>query len=311
MPLKIALVGVGHMGVIHLKKLAAVPFVEAVSVVDLCDSRAQEVAGPYGFSCSKDFSSLLGKVDGAIVATPTDSHFEIARAFLDTGSHVFIEKPIASTTDQAAFLTDLANRKGLILQVGHLERFNPAFQQALSHVRRPIYIETRRLSSFTGRSVDIDVVLDLMIHDIDLVLTLVGEEVVDLRAQGMPFLIDKLDAANVRLEFAGGCVATLNASRISMRRERTVSVFEKDRYYFIDLLRGKLTTCTRAADGSVAKTQFVAEKMDAVEQEISEFISSILSGRKPSVQGIDGLNALTLADRVTGYIAGRASIDKL
>ena len=302
MPVRIALIGTGHMGLIHLQKLVAMGDVHVAGVTDIDTDRARQSSDKYCVACHDDIADLMGRVDGVIIATPTESHFPIARAFLEQGVNVFIEKPITSTPDEAVSLVDLAREKGLTVQVGHLERFNPAFREAVARIENPLLIETNRLSTFTGRSVDIDVVLDLMIHDIDLVLSLVPSTLREVRSQGIPFVIDKVDAASARLQFENGCVATLNASRISLRKERNITVFERDRYFFIDLLNNALTVCTRSASGAIETAEYFPERKDAVNEELLEFISSIREGSTPSVRGEDGLKALELAKRVTTYI---------
>ena len=216
---------------------------------------------------------------------------------------MFIEKPIASTAEQANDLIELANRRNLILQVGHLERFNPAYISVLSHIKKPLFIEARRTSNFTGRSTDIDVVLDLMIHDIDLVLSIVGKEAKDVRSQGVALVADKLDMVSTTVEFADGCTASLFASRISTKRERSLSVFEEDRHIYVDLLTGKSTCNIKNEDGSIETLEYVSKKMDAVLDELSEFICSIKGEKTPCVKGEDGLKALLLANRIKEHIA--------
>jgi predicted dehydrogenase len=302
MSLKIGLVGAGHMGRIHLQKLAFMEGVRVAAVVDSDEKLAGKCAEEFGLPFYAEWTSMPEDTDGVVIATPTEMHYDIAKTFLGKGVHVFIEKPITSEPDQASELIEIADKAGLILQVGHLERLNPAFRKALCFIRNPLYIQVDRLSMFTGRSIDIDVVLDLMIHDIDLVLSLVHSDILELRASGMPFLIDKLDAVNARIEFRNGCVANLNASRISVKKERTITVFEKDRYFLIDLLQGKLTICSRGDAGTCEIEELPEERGDAVRQELAEFVESIQSGGSPSVQGRDGLKALVVANQITRYI---------
>ena len=301
--MRIALVGAGHMGKIHAQKLTTMPDVEVVGIVDIDGQARKEATEKFSVPAWEDYKTLTGNVDGVVIATPTESHFETAQAFLNANAHVFIEKPITSTPEQAQQLIDIASAKNLVFQVGHLERFNPAFQEALRQVEKPVFIEAQRLSMFTGRSIDIDVVLDLMIHDIDLVLTLVKSGICEVRAHGMPFLIDKLDAASARLVFDNGCVATINASRISIKKERALTIFEKNRYFYVDLLNGKLTVCSKSPSGNLETTEFIAEKMDAVNTELTDFINTIRQGKRPNVHAEDGLKALILANEITRFVA--------
>jgi len=303
MPLRVAVVGAGHMGRIHLQKLAALKEVEVVGVADTDKKVAAEVSGNYGVSFFADYRDIPEDLDGVVIASPTETHFDIARAFLKKGANVFIEKPIATTAEQATEIIRLARERNLALQVGHLERFNPAYRSILSHIKSPVFIETRRTSNFTGRSTDIDVVLDLMIHDIDLVLSVAGKEAKNIHSQGISFVADKYDMVNTTVEFTNGCTASLFASRISTKKERSMSIFEKDRHIFVDLLTGKSTCNIKNRDGVIETLEYVSESMDSVMDELSEFICSIKGEKTPSVRGEDGLKALLLANRIKERIA--------
>jgi len=188
--------------------------------------------------------------------------------------------------------------KNLVLQVGHLERFSPAFAKALRYVKDPMFIEAQRVSMFTGRSADIDVIMDLMIHDIDLVLSIAEGKVTDVRAQGTPVVTDKIDVANARIQFESGCVASLTASRASKRKERTFKIFQKDRYFDLDLLKGRMTAFTRGNNGSVQLEEYQAERLDPVKDELKEFVRAIQEKRQPQVEGKHGLKALVLANLI-------------
>jgi predicted dehydrogenase len=303
MPLKIALVGAGHMGRIHLQKLVALEDVELAGVVDSDKKLAAELSGKYGVSYFADYREIPVGLDGVIIASPTETHFEIARTFLEKDTNVFIEKPITSTVEQADELVRLAKDRNLVLQVGHLERFNPAYRSILSHIKNPLFIEARRTSNFTGRSTDIDVVLDLMIHDIDLVLSLAGKEAKDIRSQGVALVADKLDMVSATVKFSDGCTASLFASRISTKKERSLSIFEEDRHIFVDLLSGQSTCNIKNPDGVIETLEYASEKMDAVTDELSEFMCSIKGEKKPCVGGEDGLRALRLASQIKEHIA--------
>lgn len=303
MPIKMALVGCGHMGKIHLQKLSSFDEIQIVGIVDVDTKRANDLAQPINVPAFNNYKKLLGNVDGVIIATPTETHYQIAKDFLKSGTHILLEKPITSRQDQAQELINLAQTRQLILQVGFLERFNPAFSKILPIIKKPLLIESRRLSEFTGRSTDIDVVLDLMIHDIDLILSIVREDVCDIRAQGVSFITDKLDMASARIEFSNGCIADLNASRISSKKERTLTVFEANQIFFIDLLNRRVVYSAKEQNKDIDTEEYTVDPIDAVKYEISLFIQSILTGTAPIVRGEDGLRALTLADQVKQRIA--------
>jgi predicted dehydrogenase len=303
MPIKMALVGCGHMGKIHLQKLSSFDEIQIVGIVDVDTKRANDLAQPINVPAFNNYKKLLGNVDGVIIATPTETHYQIAKDFLKSGTHILLEKPITSRQDQAQELIDLAQARQLILQVGFLERFNSAFSKILPIIKKPLLIESRRSSEFTGRSTDIDVVLDLMIHDIDLILSIVREDVCDIRAQGVSFITDKLDMASARIEFSNGCIADLNASRISSKKERTLTVFEGNQIFFIDLLNRRVVYSAKEQNKDIDTEEYTVDPIDAVKYEISLFIQSILTGTAPIVRGEDGLRALTLADQVKQRIA--------
>ena len=305
--MRIAVVGAGHMGRIHLEKLSAMEDVQVSGVVDVDPGAQEGVGGGKSFPYFRDYRDVAGLADGVVVATPTESHFEIGKAFLENGSHLFMEKPVTSTPEEARELIDLARKKGCIFQVGHLERFNPVFAMAAGNVEKPLYIEAVRVSPFTGRSTDVTVTLDLMIHDIDLVLSVAKGKVKEVRAQGFPFLSEKLDMVNARVEFENGCVANLTASRVGTGRERRIAIFEGGRYYSADLLTGRLTIASRGKDGVMETLEHDVGKADTVKQELTEFIQSIRGETKPTVTGEDGLNALLLAGLIDRHIAARSS----
>lgn len=307
MPLKIALIGAGHMGRIHLGKLLGFEDVEVIGVTDIDKSMLNGISENHNLPVFQDYRDIAEGLTGAVIASSTDSHYEIAKHFLEKGVHVFIEKPITKEITQGEALVEIAEKRGLILQIGLLERFNPAMKKAASHVNRPLFIDARRMSSFTGRSTDIDVVLDLMIHDIDLVLSIVNDDVGAINAYGMPFVSEKLDMATAWIEFRGGCVACIAASRVSVNKERTITIFENDRRYFVDLLNGRLTGTIKKHDGDIDTVDYEADKVDSVKEELLEFISSIRGEKKPRVGGREGLKALIVAEQIKEYIATNKS----
>jgi predicted dehydrogenase len=303
MPLKIALVGAGHMGKIHIEKLASLPDSQIVGIVDVDLEKARILAQKYHVPFYGSHDELMDQLDAAVIATPTETHYQIGKDFLEAGIHVLVEKPIASTQEEAKTLIEIAKRKKLVLQVGFLERFNPAFMKSLPMIKKPLFIESHRMSGYTGRSTDIDVVLDLMIHDIDLILSIVQEDVYDIKAQGVSFVMDKLDVASARLEFSNGCIVNLNANRISAKKERTIAIFEKNQSFFVDLMNRKVAITLKKNGGDIEIEDCLVDQFDAVKHELSAFIQSIIERTRAVVNGEDGLKALTIADRIKQYIA--------
>jgi predicted dehydrogenase len=269
------------------------------------------VAAELSVRAFSDYRELLGQVDAVSVVTPTPSHCEIARAFLERGAHVLVEKPITETIEQAQTLIATAKRAGRVLQVGHLERFNPAVLAAESVLVSPGFIECARLAPFRERGTDVNVVLDLMIHDIDLVQMIVGGELTSLDAIGTPVFSDEIDIANARLKFAGGCVANVTASRVSLKTERKLRVFCSDAYVSIDLQQKILTVIRRRAESVEGQLPVQIEEQsfeqgDALMSEIQAFIAAVRGQRKVVVTAEDGLRALRTAIAITERVRGRA-----
>jgi len=311
MSLKIAVIGLGHMGKIHLNKLMTFEDIEISSITDVDITCTKEVSRGTALKACEDYREAIQSCDGAVIASPTETHYDIGKAFLDAGKHVFMEKPITVRPDEAQELIDTAKKRNLVFQVGHLERFNPAFLKASQMVHKPVIIEATRISPFTGRSTDVDVVLDLMIHDLDLVLSLTNDEIIGLSSQGVCLMTDKLDAAGVRIEFAGGCIANITASRISPRKERALSIYENDKSLSVDLLQGKCVSIIRKNDGKIETSEFTASKIDPVQDELREFVSSMRGKKIPTVTGTDGLKALSLAVRIKEYIAEKQRVSTI
>ncbi|HME42558.1 MAG TPA: Gfo/Idh/MocA family oxidoreductase [Syntrophorhabdales bacterium] len=298
MSLKLCVIGVGHMGRIHASKLKEIEGVTLCGLVDADHGCLEEASKKHSAPHFNHHMQALQLTDAALIATPTETHYEIAKDCLEKGIHVFMEKPITATVREAEELIALARAKHLVLQVGHLERFSPAFARAMRYVKDPMFIEAQRVSIFTGRSTDIDVIMDLMIHDIDLVLSIAGGEVTDVRAQGTQVVTNKIDVANARIEFDSGCVASLTASRASKRKERTFKIFQKDRYFNLDLLKGRMTTLTRDTKGTSQVEEYEAEQIDPVKDELRDFVCAIQERRQPRVEGGHGLRALVLANLI-------------
>ena len=303
-----AVIGVGYLGRFHAQKYAASPVAELVAVVDAnAESRAR-VAAETGCRAIADYRDILGEVDAVSIATPTPLHYPIAKECLEHGVHVLVEKPITTTLDEARSLVETAARTGRVLQVGHLERFNAAILALAGTLRTPRFVESHRLAPFKERGTDVNVVLDLMIHDIDLIQSLVGAPIESIDAVGSSVFSAGLDIANARIRYANGCVANTTASRVSMKMERKLRLFQDDAYISIDLQQKVLTIVRKPPAGSdLAKGQVLIEERtydqgDALAFEIEAFLKSIREGTPPVVSGEDGLRALETATRITQMV---------
>ena len=304
MPLRLCLIGAGHMGRIHARKLAGMKDVNLACVIDTDPEQASETARTYGAVSATQYARALEDgLQAAVIASPTETHYPVARLLLENGIHVFVEKPIAAHPAEARELIALARKKGLVLQVGHLERFSPPFRKAQTTVRDPLLIEARRIGPFTGRSTDIDVVQDLMIHDINLVLSLVKRDITRIDARGTPVLTEKIDVANARVEFAGGCIATLTASRVSRMRERVFTIFEEGRYFSLNLAAGQMFSAEKGTSGRMRRRTYQAVQPDPVHDELKAFVRAVRYGTEVLVNGEDGLAALVLAHTIKETIA--------
>jgi predicted dehydrogenase len=306
--IRAAVVGVGYLGRFHAQKYAQLPGCELIAVVDGRAEVRDAVAAEVKTRGLSDYRELLGQVDAVSVVTPTPAHFEIADAFLAAGAHVLVEKPITETPQQARALIATAAKGKRILQVGHLERFNSAILAAEPHLSTPRFIECQRLAPFKERGTDVNVVLDLMIHDIDLVQSLAGSEIVSIDAVGTPVFSGEIDIANARIRFANGCVANTTASRVSLKTERKLRIFEDAAYISLDLQQ-KILTLIRRKEGTPLAGQLPVsieeanlEQGDALKSEIEAFLECIRNDRKPIVSGEDGLRALETAIRITEQV---------
>ena len=233
---KVGIIGVGYLGMQHARIASYLEDAELKAVADIDFKKALEIGNRHGVSYYQNYEEMMDEIDAGIVSTPTSEHFHISMNLLKRGKHVLVEKPITETIEQAEQLVDLAKKNGLVFQVGHLERFNPAVEAVENMISDPKFIEVQRLGSFSARSLDVDVVLDLMIHDLDIILALIKDEVGVIRSSGIHVLSDKVDIANARLEFKGGCVATLTASRVHQGKVRKLRIFEPTSYYSIDYI---------------------------------------------------------------------------
>jgi predicted dehydrogenase len=307
--IRCAVIGAGHFGAFHARKYAKLPGARLVAVVDADRARAEAVARPLGARAETELARVLPEIEAASVAVPTKAHFEVARACLEAGIHVLVEKPIAETLEQADVLIALAAAKRRVLQVGHLQRFLLERLELARHMTRPLYVESTRIAPFRPRGTDVGVTLDLMIHDIDLILALVRSEVTMVDAIGAPVVTKEEDIVNTRLRFANGCVATATASRISLKTERKMRIFAPDAYVSIDLHARRLVAMKKGGGRSwipglppVDRVERDFDEGDDLAAEIASFVACARDGTPPLVSGEDGRRALATAMRITESI---------
>ncbi len=291
---RVGIIGVGYLGTQHARILSYLEEAELKGVADVDFQKAVQIGNRHGVNYYQNYEEMLDEIDAAIVSTPTSEHFPISMNLLRQGKSVLVEKPITETVEQAEELVDLARRNGLILQVGHLERFNPAVEAVETLIRQPRFIEVQRLGSFSARSLDIDVVLDLMIHDLDIITAMVKDEVSVIRASGIHVLSEKIDIANARLEFKTGCVATLTASRVHQGKVRKLRIFEPTVYYSIDYIDQEVKVFPLDGRQTDIKTLKI-QKEEPLKKELRNFLASVRTGQPSKVSGEEGLRALRLA----------------
>ena len=302
--IRTAVVGVGYLGQFHAEKYAQLENAELVAVVDLDRERAAQVAEKVGARSCSDFREILGQVDAVSIVVPTQAHYEVAKAFLEKGVHVLLEKPITTTLAEADELIRIAASMKAVFQVGHLERFNPAVLALDGVVSKPGFIESIRIAPFKPRGTDVNVVLDLMIHDIDIIQNIVGSKVKDISSIGTPVFSEEEDIANARIQFANGCIANVTASRISLKSERKMRIFQPDAYISVDF-QNKTFAVFRKGDGemfpgvpNITKEEHSFGQTDALKSEIEAFLDSIATGKPPVVSGEDGRQALETALKI-------------
>jgi predicted dehydrogenase len=304
--IRVAVIGVGSLGQHHARILAAMPDVDLVGVVDINAARAREIAAKHGTSVVPEASSLIGRVDGVSIATPTASHVDVALPFAGAGIAVLIEKPLASSLRDADRLLAAAAARGSLLATGHTERFNPAVAAARPLVSSPRFVEVHRLGTFPERSLDIDVIFDLMIHDLDVLLSVVGSEVAAVEAVGVNVLTPKVDIANARLRFESGCIANLTASRISRDRVRKARFFQHDAYISIDYAAQELEVYRLAPSNGgrpvIEGGRIEVANEEPLQRELADFVAAIRERRPPAVTGADGRAALSLATQIAELI---------
>ena len=299
---RVGVVGVGHIGSNHARLYAEIPSAEFTAVYDVDVARGNAIGKKFGATPVKSLGEFIEMVDAASVATPTSTHYEIARSLLARGKHVLVEKPITDNTAHAAELAELAARKGLILQVGHVERFNPVLSALEKHLTHPRFIEAHRLSAYPDRSTDIGVVLDLMIHDLEIILHFVRSPLWSFDAVGVPVLSRDEDIANARLNFENGCVANVTSSRISPERMRKIRVFQEDAYLSLDY-QNQSGEIYRRVGGHIARERVEIEHGEPLKLQLTSFIECVSMGRQPRVSGSQATAALELAVEITKRIS--------
>jgi len=294
---RIGIIGVGYLGTQHARILSYLEEAELKGVADIDFKKAVEIGNRHGVEYFENFEDMLDEIDAAIVATPTSEHFSISMRLLNEGKSVLVEKPITETVEQAEQLVAKAKKSGAILQVGHLERFNPAVEAIENVISEPKFIEVQRLGSFSARSLDIDVVLDLMIHDLDIILALIKDEVKVIRSSGIHVLSEKIDIANARLEFKSGCVATLTASRVHQGKVRKLRIFEPTSCYSVDYINQEVKIFPLDGKQTDIKSLKI-EKEEPLKKELKNFFQCIREGKTKKVSGEEALRALRLAYNV-------------
>ncbi len=296
--IKVAVIGVGYLGRFHAQKYAAMDDVDLVAVADIDGGRAKEVALETGTAAITDFSDIIDKVDAVSIAVPTSLHCKIAIPFLLKGKAVLLEKPMSATIEESEAIINAAKKGGALLQIGHLERFNPAFANLKDSITKPMFIEVHRISTFKERGTDVDVILDLMIHDIDIILSLVRSEIISVEAVGVPVLTNSVDIANARLRFASGCIANVTASRISADVMRKIRIFQPDAYISIDYAKNAVDIFTLSKDKKIGHKRLEMSESDALKSEIRSFIDAVKGISEVVVDGTAGLNAIKVAHMI-------------
>ena len=299
-------VGVGYLGKFHAEKYVASAKAHLVGVVDIDETRAKEIAGTVGVPAFTDYRALFGRVQCVSIAVPTRFHYQVARDFIEAGIDVLVEKPLTADIAEARALVDAAGSRGVILQVGHLERFNPAIRRLEGIIKEPKFVECHRLAPFVERGTDVDVVLDLMIHDIDVIASLVRSEVQRVEAVGVPVLTDKPDIANARIKFVNGCIANVTSSRVSLKRERKIRFFQPDAYISIDYDQRRAQIYHKPAPGAgwldIRAENLEIKDGDALADEIDSFLDCVRTRTLPLVGGADGLRALEIASMISAQL---------
>ncbi len=308
-PIRTAVIGVGYLGKFHAQKYAQLPNSHLIAVCDPNVETAKQIAEENGTRAVSDFNTIRNEVEAVSIVVPTQKHFAIAKECLAAGKHVLLEKPMTATVAEARELVELARSNSLVLQIGHLERFNPAVLALDTIMHEPMFIESHRVAPFNPRGADVNVILDLMIHDIDIILDMVNSPVTNIRAKGVAVLSKDIDIANARLEFESGCVANVTASRAGMKSERKMRLFQHDAYISLDFQNKKLGIHRKGDSelypgiANIESEEQQFEQGDALKAEIESFLNCIQNGSRPKVSGEDGLRALETAIEITRLLS--------
>jgi len=316
---KTAVVGVGHLGSLHARIYSRLPQAELVGVYDIDSERAAECAARYHVRAFSNLEETARSAEAASLAVPTDSHYQVGKMLLNQGLHLLVEKPVTEREEHAEELVQIANGKGLVLAVGHVERFNPALVAAAEYISNPLFVESERLAPFNPRGTEVPVVLDLMIHDIDIVLSLIRRPVTEVKAMGVPVFTNSVDIASARLSFEGGAVANVAASRVSIKKSRKMRFFSTDSYISVDMLKHSALAYRKRPGAEIPLERGTAgipdmlslverkklvpdKKREPLAVELADFLACVTSGKKPVVSGADGLQALQVAERILNAI---------
>ncbi|MCX7913500.1 MAG: Gfo/Idh/MocA family oxidoreductase [Thermodesulfovibrionales bacterium] len=304
--LKVGVIGVGYLGQHHARIFSELENVELVAVVDIDIHKTKSIAAKHKSIPYTNFREILDKVDAISIVTPTETHFEIALECLKAGKDIFIEKPITKTIKDSEILIEESERRGKIIQVGHIERFNPAVLKVYQYIEDPIFFEAERLSPFTGRGIDVDIILDLMIHDIDIILSILStngydKKVKDLKAVAAKVLTDHFDVAKVWLDFSCNIQASMTACRLSSGKSRKLKILQRNSHIILDYQNMGLKRFYKQ-NGEIVSDSIFVEKKEPLKEELKDFIECVITRRKPRVTAVDGLNALDLALQITREI---------
>ncbi len=305
--LEIGVIGVGYLGSLHARVLSELDDVALVGVADIRSERAEEVAFKYGCRWFRDYRDLLPLAEAMVIATPTITHYEIALECLNNNKDLFIEKPITDSLCRADHLIEEAHRRGRIIQVGHLERFNSALLLAERYLRRPLFFESLRLSPYLKRGTDVDITLDLMIHDIDIILSLTRSTVEEIHATGASVLSGTIDVAKAWLVMKDGTQALVTASRLSAEKKRQLRAYQADGMVYVDYLNQEVTVFRKTLDGQIQKQTLKPEEKEPLKEELMEFVNAVSQRRQPKVNGIHGREALKVAIDVSRRIKGEGT----
>ncbi len=303
--LKVAVIGAGYLGEFHTQKYIASRYVDLIGIVDTNKKRCKEISNKYNVRTYNNYKDIINEVDAVSIVVPTNFHYRVAKYFINNGKHILIEKPFVNKVNEGNILKNLSREKKTILQIGHIERFNKAFIKLQSKIKNPIFIECNRISPFKIRGTEVDVIMDLMIHDLDIIMSLNKSRIHNIQANGASVLTKKTDIANARITFENGCVCNLSASRISEKIERKMRLFQKNSYFSLDYQACELDSYNKIREGrmtKIKKSKDVFVENDSLNEEIKSFINCIKNKKEPVVNAVDGINVLKYAMRISNLI---------